>query len=367
MQEHYFDWNSTTPLADEVWEAMLEARRDLWGNPASVHGAGRRARGEVENAREYVAATLGFHARDVVFTCGGTEANNLALHDAPALVVSRLEHPSVLAPAERLERSGKPVVWLPTPESGWISPQAVAEGLERLPEPLRRGAVVALMAANHETGVLQPLEAVAQVAHAVQARLHVDAVQLVGKGPHDCLDAADSVALTAHKFRGPKGIGALLYRGKAPHPLLVGGAQERGLRPGTQDAALAVGFRVALRRAVERPELRAHLPALRDELERRLADVAVPNVTDVPRLGHVSSLTFEGTPGPELAAALDLAGYRVSSGSACSAGTEEPSPVIAAMLGKRRAASTLRISLGEDSDAEAVSGLIDALYRALGR
>jgi cysteine desulfurase len=216
MQEHYFDWNSTTPLADEVWEAMLEARRDLWGNPASVHGAGRRARGEVENAREYVAATLGFHARDVVFTCGGTEANNLALHDAPALVVSRLEHPSVLAPAERLERSGKPVVWLPTPESGWISAQAVAEGLE-------------------------------QVAHAVQARLHVDAVQLVGKGPHDCLDAADSVALTAHKFRGPKGIGALLYRGKAPHPLLVGGAQERGLRPGTQDAALAVGFRLALR------------------------------------------------------------------------------------------------------------------------
>jgi cysteine desulfurase len=303
----------------------------------------------------------------LVFTCGGTEANNLALHDAPALVVSRLEHPSVLAPAERVERSGKPVVWLPTPESGRLSPDTVAHGLDQLPPGLRRGAVVTVMAANHETGVLQPLEAIAQVVHGVAARLHVDAVQLLGKADHAGLDAADSVTVTAHKLRGPKGIGALLCRGRSPHPLLVGGAQERGLRPGTQDAALALGFRVALTRALEHPELRSHLPALRDDLERRLAEVALPNVRGVPRLGHVSSLSFPGTPGPELAAALDLAGYRVSSGSACSAGTEEPSPVIAAMLGKARASTTLRLSLGEDTDAQAVGGLIGALYRALGR
>lgn len=366
MQEHYFDWNSTTPLADEVWEAMQGAHRDAWGNPASVHGAGRRARAEIESAREYLAATLGFHPRDVVFTGGGTEANNLALHDAPALVVSHLEHPSVLAVASRLERQGRPVVWLPAPESGRVSPDSIAAGLEQVPVQLRRGAVVALMAANHETGVLQPLEAVAQVVHGVQARLHVDAVQLLGKAPHDCLDAADSVTVTAHKLRGPKGIGALLYRGGAPTPFMVGGAQERGLRPGTQDAALAVGFRVALARCLGRPELREHLPALRDELERRLAEVAIPNVAGVDRLGHVSSLRFEGTPGPELAAALDLAGFRVSSGSACSAGTEEPSPVIAAMLGRARAASTLRISLGEDTDHAALIALIGAIFRALG-
>lgn len=367
MQEHYFDWNSTAPLADEVWDAMAKARRDAWGNPASVHGAGRRARAALEDAREYLAATLGFSPRDVVFTCGGTEANNLALHAAPALVVSRLEHPSVLAVAARLEEQRRPVVWLPTPSSGSITPELVAAGLEQLPEAARCGAVVALMAANHETGVLQPIEAVASVVHRVRARLHVDAVQLLAKAPHECLDAADSVVVTAHKLRGPKGIGALLYRGPAPTPLLVGGAQERGLRPGTQDATLAVGFRVALERALSRPQLREHLPGLRDRLELRTAAIAEPNVQGAPRLGHVTSLSFPNSPGPELAAALDLAGYRVSSGSACSAGTEEPSPVIAAMLGKNRARTTLRISLGEDTTEAAVDGLIAALYGALGR
>jgi cysteine desulfurase len=302
-----------------------------------------------------------------VFTSGGTEANNLALHDAGALVVSHLEHPSVLAVAARLEQKGRPVLWLPTPSNGCVSPESVAAALEQLPEPLRRNAIVALMAVNHETGVLQPIEAVSQAAHRVQARLHVDAVQLLGKASHECLDAADSVAVTAHKLRGPKGIGALLYRGGSPTPFMVGGAQERGLRPGTQDATLAVGFRVALERASKLPGLRSHLPALRDDIERRLANVATPNVSDVPRLGHVTSLSFTDTPGPELAAALDLAGFRVSSGSACSAGTEEPSPVIAAMLGRQRATTTLRISLGEDTDQAAVSDLISAIFRALGR
>lgn len=364
---HYFDWNSTTPLADEVWDAMLAARRGLWGNPASVHGAGRRARAEVERARECLASTLGFHARDVVFTGGGTEANNLALHSAQTLVVSRLEHPSVLRVAESLEQRGRRVLWLPTPESGWITPSVVAGALVEVPEGERHEVVVALMAANHETGVLQPIEAVAQVVHAARARLHVDAVQLLGKAPLDVLDAADSVAVTAHKLRGPKGIGALLYRGTAPVPFLVGGAQERGLRPGTQDASLAVGFRVAVERATAKPELRSHLASLRDHIERRLATVATPNVAGVPRLDHVTSLSFSGVPGPELAAALDLDGYCVSSGSACSAGTEEPSPVISAMLGRVRAESTLRISLGEGTTATAVTDLISAVFRVLGK
>lgn len=367
MDAHYFDWNSTTPIADEVWEAMLAARRDAWGNPASVHGAGRRARSEVERTREYLGETLGFHARDIVFTGSGTEANNLALHNAQTVIVSRLEHPSVLRVAEELARRGRRVVWLPTPESGWVTPGSVANALAEVPEGERSGAVVALMAANHETGVRQPIEAVAQVVHTARARLHVDAVQLLGKAPLDVLDAADSVAITAHKLRGPKGIGALLYRGIAPVPLLVGGAQERGLRPGTQDASLAVGFRVAVERALARPELRGHLADLRDLIERRLAAVAMPNVAGVPRLDHVASLSFRGVPGPELAAALDLDGFCVSSGSACSAGTEEPSPVISAMLGRARAESTLRISLGEGTTRSAVDELISAIFRILGK
>lgn len=367
MDELYFDWNSTTPLADEVWDAMAEARRRAWGNPSSVHGAGRRARSELEAAREFIATSLGFDARDVVFTGSGTEANNLALHHAPALLLSELEHPSVLQLARRLEREGRPVVWLPTPRSGWLEPEVVAEGVKQLPVATRRQAVVAVMAVNHETGVLQPLEAIAAVVHAAFARLHVDAVQLLGKSDCGVLDVADSVSITAHKLRGPKGIGALLSRGAAVQPLLVGGSQERGLRPGTQDAVLAVGFRVAVERAVARLGARESLRELRDELERRLAAVADNNVSGVPRLGHVASLSFRGFPGPELAAALDLDGFRVSSGSACSAGTEEPSPVIAAMLGKDRARSTLRISLGETTRAAHVEALIGALFRALGR
>lgn len=366
MIEHYFDWNSTTPIADEVWEAMSKARHDLWGNPASVHGAGRRARGEVERTREYLASELSFHPRDILFTSGGTEANNLALHEAEALILSRLEHPSVQQVAHRLEGLKRPVVWLPTPASGRVDPGDVALALERLPDAVRRKAVVALMAVNHETGVVQPVEAVAQVVHGAQARLHVDAVQLLGKAPLTVLDAADSVAIAAHKFRGPKGIGALLYRGAAVRPLLVGGAQERGLRPGTQDASLILGFRVALERMVERLAQPSPLPELRDYLEASLAEVAVPNVQGVPRLGHITSLSFPGVPGPELAAALDLDGFRVSSGSACSAGTEEPSPVIAAMLGKERAQTTLRISLGETTTKTAVDELITAIFRVLG-
>lgn len=367
MDELYFDWNSTTPLADEVWSAMTEARRSAWGNPSSVHSAGRRARSELEAAREFIATSLGFHPRDLVFTGSGTEANNLALHHAPALVLSQLEHPSVLQIAHRLERAGRPVVWLPTPPSGWVSPELVADGLRRLPDATRRQAVVAVMAANHETGVLQPLEAIGAVVHGAFARLHVDAVQLLGKAESGVLEVADSVAVTAHKIRGPKGIGALLCRGAAVQPLLVGGSQERGLRPGTQDAVLAVGFRVAVERALARLGARDALREMRDAFERRLATVADHNVTGVPRLGHVTSLSFRGFPGPELAAALDLDGFRVSSGSACSAGTEEPSPVIAAMLGKERARSTLRISFGETTTPAQVEALIDALFRALDR
>lgn len=365
MTEIYLDWNSTTPVADEVWQAMQERRLDLWGNPASVHGVGRRSRAELESLREALAVAMGFEAREVVFTGSGTEANNLALHTAEALVVSHLEHPSIVRMAERLEQQGRPVEWLPTPRSGLIDPDDVKHALERLPATSRRGAVATVTAANHETGVVQPVEAIAQAVHAHQARLHVDAVQLLGKGALGMLDAVDSVSVTAHKIRGPKGIGALLSRGLGPTPLLVGGAQERGLRPGTQDGWLALGFRVALSRALLRSSRNAELSVLRDRLERQLTPLASPNVGAVPRLGHVANLAFS-VPGPELAAALDLDGIRVSSGSACAAGTLEPSPVIAAMWGAERARTSLRFSLGELTTDADIETTISAIYRVLG-
>lgn len=366
MAEIYLDWNSTTPLADEVWYAMQERRGELWGNPASVHGVGRRARAELELLRECLAEALGFQAREVVFTCGGTEANNLALHTASALVLSQLEHPSVTRVAERLQQQERPVVWLPVAHTGVVEPESLHGAFERLPRELHKGTIVVVTAANHETGVLQPVEEMSTIVHAHQARLHVDAVQLLGKASASILDSADSVAVTAHKVRGPKGIGALLSRGIGPIPLLVGGAQERGLRPGTQDGWLALGFRVALERALRRLPLANALGPVRDHLEEALRPLASVNVGSVRRLAHVANLAFGSIPGPELAAALDLEGIRVSSGSACAAGTLEPSPVITAMWGKERASKSLRFSLGETTSLAEIDATISAIYRIVG-
>jgi cysteine desulfurase len=342
---------------------MAAAAADAWGNPASVHSAGRRALSLVDGVREKLAAVCGVHARDVIFTSGGTEANNLALSAAPGLIASRIEHPSVTRVAERLARLGKPVTWVRVPSSGRLEPAAFEDALRTMP----RGAVVALMAANHETGALQPLEQVAEIAHAHGATLHVDAVQAFGKVPGEILRVADSVTLAAHKIRGPKGVGALAFRGRAPHPVLVGGSQQRGLRPGTVDAVAVAGFGAALDWARDSVPRYAVLAALRNEFERRLTSVANATSRDVLRLPHVSSLVFAGRSGDELVAALDLLGVCVSSGSACSAGTTEPSPAVAAMLGVDAARASVRVSLGEDTTTDELNRAVEAIFAVLRR
>lgn len=362
MDEIYLDWNATTPPHPEVLEAMQRAAREAWGNPSSVHAVGRRARAVLEETREAVAEFLDVHPRDVLFASGGTEANNLALRSAPGLATSRIEHPSVIRVGELLAGQGRPVEWLPVPPSGRIDPAAVAGALARLPA----GSVVALMAANHETGVIQPIAEVAARVHEAGARLHVDAVQALGKLPPGEWRMADSIALAGHKVRGPKGIGVLAWRGPAPAPLLLGGSQERGLRPGTPDSALAAGFGAALRLAAGGPARYAALALLRDELESELSAFARPNGADAPRLPHVSNLSFAGWRGDELVAALDLCGVRVSSGSACSAGSAEPSSVISAMLGRERATGALRVSLGEPTGRAELRRAIDAFFQVVG-
>jgi cysteine desulfurase len=237
-----------------------------------------------------------------------------------------------------------PVVWVEVPASGRLEPEAYRSALERLP----RGSIAALMAANHETGVLQPLEEVALIAHGLGATLHVDAVQALGKLAPEAWRFADSLALAAHKIRGPKGIGALAFRGsKAPQPVLVGGSQERGLRPGTVDPIAAAGFLAALEQASQGPVRYAQLQHLRDDFEAAFSGAAEVNGQAAQRLPHVSNLSFAGSSGDELVAALDLLGVCISSGSACSAGTTEASLVITAMLGRERAKSAVRVSLGE--------------------
>lgn len=358
----YWDWNATTPPHADVLAAMQQAYELGWANASSQHQRGRAARAIVEEVREQLAALADVHPRDVVFTSCGTEANNLALRGARALVVSRLDHPSVVRCAENLEASGVPVVWARVPEHGRLEPADVLDALRALPGG-PTGATVVLTAANHETGVVQDVPSMVERVRAEGARVHVDAAQALGKLHPEAFLGADSFTFVAHKIRGPQGIAALAWRGPAPHPVLAGGGQERGLRPGTLSAPLVAGFGAALRRLD--PARYAPLAGRRDALERALADFAVINGGSVPRLPHVSNLSCEGWSGERLVAALDVRGLCISTGSACRVGTAEPSVPVGAMLGPERAKSAVRISFGETTDDAELARGIDILRDTL--
>lgn len=382
----YLDWNATTPPHPTVLEAMLEAARTAWANPASVHGMGRLARVHVEHAREAIASVTGFDARDVILTSGGTEANNLALwhafggiegpqpgHKPQALVVSRIEHPSVVHTAERLAARGVIVEWAGPDPSGVVPPAAIEDALQRA-SVAADVKLVSLQAVNHETGVIQPIGPVAELAHARGIPLHVDAVQALGKLGPQAWAGADLLSVAAHKIRGPKGIGALVTRpGIRLWPVLQGGAQERGIRPGTQDPAACAGFAVASERARDTPQRYAAAAPLRDRLETELTRIGkalgAPPIRNgnAPRAPHVLNFSWPGWRGDELAAALDLEGVSVSSGSACSAGTAEPSPVLLAMLGEERASSAVRVSLGDNTTLDDILEVISRWDHVLRR
>jgi cysteine desulfurase len=399
----YLDWNATTPPLPDVVAAMAVAAAEAWGNPSSVHQYGRAARGVVENARAAVARLARCDPRDVVFTSGGTEANNLALRsafprcarerpdvprnaredaDVPrnapggVLVTSRLEHPSVTRVAEALEREGRARVrWLRVLPQGTVDladvERALAEGGVRL---------VAVQAVNAETGVVQPVAEVIAMARRAGAAVHVDAVQAFGR-TDDVWEEADTRSMAAHKMRGPKSIGALVMRpGVAIEPVLVGGSQERGIRPGTGDPIAAAGFAVAATYALESPKRWREARALRDALEAGLlaAGAAVPlrvprgagvrvNGAGAPRAAHVTSVAFPGWSSPELVAALDLEGVAASGGSACSAGTAEPSGVLAAMGDDEAALCSVRFSLGDETTRGDVDAALEAVARVLRR
>ncbi|MCS6898897.1 MAG: cysteine desulfurase family protein [Myxococcales bacterium] len=375
----YLDHNATTPPHEDVLAAMHRAWSTGWANPSSLHRAGRQARRLVEEAREAVAALAGLHPRDVTFTSGGTEANNLAIErpfrlgDRGLLLTSRLEHPSLLACAEDLERRGVRVHWIEPLPGGHLPLDAFASVLARR-EP-GEPTLLATHAVHHETGAIQPIPELAALAESHGAQLHVDAVQAAGRIDPALWRGAHSVALAAHKLRGPKGIGALVTRPGLPlHPLLRGGSQERGFRPGTLDPIAAAGFAVAAHRALHGgPERYATLRPLRDALEQKAVAEAARLGIQIdltgrePRAPHVAHLLVAGWRGDELVAALDLEGICVSSGSACSAGTAEPSPAIAALVGIERARSALRVSLGETSTMDDVAAFLKALQRVLGR
>jgi cysteine desulfurase len=371
----YLDNNATTPLLPAVWAAMRPYLTDVFGNPASAHRAGRRARQALEDARDQVAALLGAHPDEVVFTSGATEANNLALFglagDAPAhLLASPVEHPSVTEPLHQLARAGFALDELPAGPDGAVD-------ADSLPDRLRPDTrLLAVMLANHETGAVQPVRALVERL-AGRALFHCDAVQAAGKLPvhfHDL--GVTTLALSAHKFHGPKGVGALLVRRGAPlRPRTFGGHQQRGQRPGTEPVALAVGLAVALESAVrERDQRRAHVRALRARFLGHLRAHAAPLVLNGPEEGglpHALNVSFPGLEAAAVLMALDLAGVACSAGSACSSGSLLPSPVLRAMgVPEDVLHSALRFSLSHLLSAEEVdeaarrgAGVVNRLRR----
>lgn len=344
MPRLYFDWNSTTPPLPEAVAAMTDVYAHAWGNPSSVHAEGRAARARLEEARVILAGLAGAAPSDVLFTSGGTEASNLALlspyakDPGGAFLYAPVEHASIGAVAARLAELGVEVRRAKVGRDGVIDRDDVARHLER-------GGVrlVAVQAVNGETGVRQPVAEIASLAHAKGAVVHVDAIQGLGRiepPGGSWLSSADTVALAAHKIQGPKGIGALATRPGHPiHPVLRGGSQERGLRPGTQDPALAAGFAVAAERARRSIPEYAAVARVRDRFEAGLRALGQPgdvgvNGEGAPRVGHVVHVSFRHWSSPELVAALDLEGLACSGGAACHAGVPEPSATLVAMYGE---------------------------------
>jgi cysteine desulfurase len=367
----YLDWNATTPPLAGVVEAMAEAAREAWGNPASVHAFGRTARRRVEEAREAVAALVRCDPRDITLTSGGTEANNLALRSAFAreggvLVTSHLEHPSVTRVAGALEAEGRARIrWVRVRPDGSLDledfERALSEGNVRL---------VAMQAVNSETGVVQPVHDMLAMARRASVRVHVDAVQAFGRSD-EIAGGADTRSLAGHKMRGPKSIGALISRpGVVIEPVLLGGSQEGGLRPGTVDPVGAAGLAAAARHALSSPDRWRALAPLKARLEEgllRLVQGASVNGSAALRAPHVTSVAFPGWGSAELVAAFDLEGIAVSGGSACSAGTAEPSSALEAMGDVQAASSSVRFSLGEDTTPGDVHVALEAAARVFVR
>jgi cysteine desulfurase len=344
----YLDWNATTPLAPEAHAAMLDALAEV-GNPSSVHAAGRSARRRVETARVQLGDAINAGAARIVFTGSGTEANAAALHGFPpdACLVSAIEHDCVFAPLNG-------AALIPVDGDGVIDLAA----LEAL-IAAKRPRLVAVMLANNETGVVQPIAEVARITHAAGVRLHCDAVQGLGKIAVDFAAlGVDTLALSAHKLGGPQGVGALVVRdGVAINPLLRGGGQEQGLRAGTHNVAGIAGFGAA---AATATPLGAEL---RDRLEASLR-AAWPGVqihgAAAPRLPNTSSIGLAGVAAETQIMALDLSGFAVSAGAACSSGKVKTSRVLAAMGAGTAAGDAIRVSLGPSTTAAEIDAFAAA-------
>jgi len=361
----YLDYNATAPLRPEVREAIVAAL-DAHGNPSSVHAEGREARALIESARAKVAALASARTEDVIFTSGGSEANALALAaqagEAWHCYISAVEHPSVLAGGRFYRES---TTRIPVSGDGVIDLDVLAAELAKHHLGGWR-PFVSLMAANNETGAIQPVAVAAEIVHAAGGLLHTDAVQVAGRLPLDFgALGADMMTLSAHKLGGPKGVGVLVLReGVAVEPLIKGGGQEWRRRAGTENVAGIVGFGVAAELAAAELEKAAALVSLRDELESRALEVEPGTVVvsgRVARLPNTSCIAVPGTKAETLVIGLDLAQVAVSAGSACSSGKVEASHVLSAMgLSSELAQGAIRVSLGFGTTSADIERFIGA-------
>jgi cysteine desulfurase len=364
----YLDHNATTPVRAEALRAMEEALRQAWGNPSSVHAEGAAARALVERARGEVAALLGTEPETVVFTAGATEANNLAIRGTlraarpGSVVTSAAEHPSVEAPLLALEAQGWRVARVAVDAQGLLDPEAVAAAIA--PDT----ALVTVLWANNETGVVQDLERIAPLVRERGVPLHIDATQCAGKLPIDLRRLpVDLLSLSAHKLGGPKGVGCLVVRrGREPAPLVLGGPQERGRRGGTENVPGIAGLGAAGALAArELPERIRRYGALRDRLWSGIRE-KVPRVrrngSAERALCNTLNVEIEGASGELLVQALDLEGIAVSTGAACASGSLHPSHVLEAMGRPPAAArSSLRFSVGHGVDEAAIDRVLSVL------
>ena len=369
----YFDYNATTPLSPQAAEAVAAATRDLFGNASSVHYFGQQAKAAIDDARSAVASLIGADPSEVVFTSGGTESDNFAIRGAADalepggrrhLVASAIEHEAILNTLKALARRGWRTTLVPVDQSGIVSPGRLREAMAA------DTAIVSVMHANNEIGTIQPIAALAAVAHEYGALMHTDAVQSAGKIGVDVRAlGVDLLSLSAHKFNGPKGAGALwIKRGTRMQPILTGGKHERNRRAGTENVPAIVGLGVASRLAAEKMDAEAvRVGALRDRLEAEiLARVPGCAVNGEPgvRVPNTTNISFDHVEAESLLIALDLEAIAVSTGSACSSGTLEPSHVLRAMgLPSHRTQNSLRFSLGMFSTGAEVDRVVEVLPR----
>lgn len=369
----YLDYAATTPLRAEVLQAMWPYFTERPGNASSLHAVGQQAKRALEESRTSVARCLGCRPDEIVFTSGGTESNNQAIVGAALalrergrhIVTSAIEHHSVLNLCRWLESQGFQVTFLPVDGSGSVDMQCLRDNLRD------DTALVSVMLANNEVGTLQPVAEIARLAHERGICAHTDAVQAVGKLPVDVRNlGVDLLSLTAHKFGGPKGVGALFVRqGTHLVPLFYGGHQERALRPGTQNIPGVVGLAAALRLAQQELATEpARLEHLRDQLEAGIL-ARVPqariNARATQRLPNISNVSFADLDGESLLLALDQRGIAVSTGSACSAGSTEPSHVLQALGAALPGEGALRFSLGHANSEDDVDYTLQTLTEAV--